>query len=175
MRAILCLLFLASGFVCYGQDAQALSGTQPLALQVVLWPVFDGVFGEGLWLQPKVFSRARVIAIPDADQTPEMLAGLSPGLVPERQFARRLAENGCEVLVPVLINRQDTWSGNAALSRFTNQPHREWIYRQAFELGRHVIGYEVQKVLAAVDFFELADQSASVPPLKTGGGGNSVQ
>ena len=36
----------------------------------------------------------------------------------------------------------------------TNQPHREWIYRQAYHMGRHVIGYEVQKVLAAVDWFK---------------------
>jgi len=35
----------------------------------------------------------------------------------------------------------------------TDQPHREWIYRQAFHMGRHIIGYEVQKVLAAVDWF----------------------
>ena len=38
----------------------------------------------------------------------------------------------------------------------TNQPHREWIYRQAYHMGRHVIGYEVQKVLAAVDWIEAA-------------------
>src|ERR1041384_2122410 len=38
-------------------------------------------------------------------------------------------------------------------NRFTNQPHREWVYRQAFELGRHIIGYEVQKILAAADCF----------------------
>ena len=74
------------------------------------------------------------IAIPGADQTPEMLAGLAAGTAPEAQFARRLTENGCLVLVPVLVSRQDTFSGNAALKRFTNQPHREWIYRQAFEL-----------------------------------------
>ena len=36
----------------------------------------------------------------------------------------------------------------------TNQSHREWIYRQAYQMGRHVIGYEVQKVLAAVDWIE---------------------
>src|SRR5439155_25305926 len=29
----------------------------------------------------------------------------------------------------------------------------EYLYRSAFELGRHLIGYEVQKVLAAVDWF----------------------
>ena len=63
-----------------------------------------------------------------------------------------LAENGCQVLVPVLIDRADTWSGVPAI-RMTNQPHREWIYRMAFEAGRHIIGYEVQKVLAAVDWF----------------------
>ena len=70
---------------------------------------------------PKASPLACVVAIPDADQTPEMLVGLAPGLAPERQFARRLAENGCEVLVPVLIDRQDTWSGNARSKRFTNQ------------------------------------------------------
>jgi dienelactone hydrolase len=127
----------------------------------VRWPVFDGVYGEGLLLEPKgeakKAARPRVVAVPDADQTPEMLAGLAAGLKPASQFARRLAENGCTVLVPVLINREDTESGNEELGRFTNQPHREWVYRQAYELGRHIIGYEVQKVLAAVDWFTQED------------------
>src|SRR5205823_12925204 len=115
--------------------------------------------------------KARVVGIPDADQTPEMVAGLAPGLAPESQWARRLAENGCQVIIPVLVNRQDNWSGSAKLNRFTNQPHREWIYRQAFELGRHIIGYEVQKVLAAVDWFEsdyTNSASASVSALRIG-------
>jgi dienelactone hydrolase len=33
-------------------------------------------------------------------------------------------------------------------------PHREWIYRMSFEAGQHIIGYEVQKVLAVVDRFK---------------------
>src|SRR5690606_25688280 len=57
----------------------------------VRWPVFEGVYGEGLLLQPKKEVRSRVIAIPDADQTPEMIIGMAPGLSPEGQFARRLA------------------------------------------------------------------------------------
>ena len=122
------------------------------SVYAVRWPVFEGVTGEGLLLQPKSDALAAVIAVPDADQTPEMLVGLAPGIEPASQFARRLAENGCLVIVPVLIDRRDTWSGNSALTRFTNQPHREWIWRQAFEMGRHIIGYEVQKVLAAVDW-----------------------
>ena len=103
-------------------------------------------------LEPKQKPVAYVVAIPDADQTPEQLVGLAAGIKPE-QFARRLAENGCRVVVPVLIDRACDFSGNPQV-RMTNQPHREWIYRQAYEMGRHVIGYEVQKVLAAVDWFE---------------------
>ncbi len=137
-------------------------------VHAVRWPVFEGVHGEGLWLRPKRDPVARVVAIPDADQTPEMVVGLAPGLAPEQQFARRLAENRCEVLVPVLIDRRDNWSGNARLGRFTNQPHREWIYRQAYELGRHIIGYEVQKVQAAVEFFEHENTRPGARSLKIG-------
>ena len=118
----------------------------------VRWPVFQGVTAEGLLLQPKGAPVARVVALPDADWSPEMLVGLAPGVEPAAQFARRLAENGCQVVIPVLIDRHDTWSGIPEF-RMTNQPHREFIYRMAFEVGRHVIGYEVQKVLAVVDWF----------------------
>lgn len=119
----------------------------------VRWPVLPGVTGEGLLLEPKWAPLAHVVAIPDADWTPEMLAGLAPGLSPKAQFARTLAENGCRVVIPTLINREDTWSGNPIIGRMTNQTHREFVYRMAFEMGRHVIGYEVQKVLALVDWF----------------------
>jgi len=125
----------------------------------VRWPVFEDVEGEGLYLQPKREIRGRVIAVADADQTPEMIAGLAEGSPPESQFAAALARMGCEVLVPVLIDRNDKWSGNTSLHRVTNQPHREWIYRQAYEMGRHIIGYEVEKILAAVDWF--AEQPGS--------------
>jgi dienelactone hydrolase len=108
------------------------------------WPVLDGLDGEGLLLVPARTPVARVVALPDADSTPELWA---------EQLPRRLAQSGCLVLIPVLIDRRDTWSGNARLQRFTNQPHREFIYRMAYEMGRHIIGYEVQKVLAAVDWF----------------------
>jgi dienelactone hydrolase len=127
----------------------------------VRWPVFPGVFGEGLWLKPKGETKTCVIVLPDADQTPEMLAGLAQSKF--SPLARRLAEQGCQVIVPALISRDDTFSGNPKIHRFTNQPHREWVYRQAFEMGRHVIGYEVQTTLAAVDFF-----SASAPDKKIG-------
>lgn len=133
------------------------------AVYAVRWPVLGEIDGEGLLLQPKQAPRARVVAIPDADQTPEALAGLTAGWPGEVPLARRLAESGCQVVIPVLISRDDTFSGNALVNRYTNQPHREWIYRQAFQLGRHVIGFEVQKVLAAVDWFAAQDDGKPQP------------
>jgi dienelactone hydrolase len=133
------------------------AGSLKFEVLAVRWPVLPGVHGEGLLLHPtREEPIADVIAIPDADQTPEMIAGLATGdkaLPPEQQFARRLAESGCRVIVPVLIDRDNKYSVGAAGTRPTNQPHREFIYRQAYELGRHIIGYEVQKMQALVDFF----------------------
>ncbi|MGE5193603.1 MAG: hypothetical protein ACM3U2_14000 [Deltaproteobacteria bacterium] len=127
----------------------------------VRWQVLDGVTAEGLLLTPEGEPRARVVALPDADWTPEMFAGLKEGVAEESQLARHLVEHGCQVLIPTLISRDDTFSGNPDV-RYTNQPHREFIYRQAFEMGRHIIGYEVQKVLAAVDQFTLLNKVQNV-------------
>jgi dienelactone hydrolase len=141
-------------------------------VHVVRWPLFDGVHGEGLLLQPKGRIVARVVAIPDADQSPESIAGLAPVAAGLQPYARRLAENGCQVIVPVLIDRAATHSGNARLKRHTNQPHREWLYRQAFTFGRHLIGLEVQKISAAVDWLAAQNESAPAPlPLGVAGWG----
>ncbi|MBM3458542.1 MAG: hypothetical protein FJX77_08435, partial [Armatimonadetes bacterium] len=137
----------------------------------VRWPVLEGVEGEGLLLDPATPARANLVALPDCDWTPEMLAGMAPGVPAEAQFARRLAESGCRVLIPALVDRRDLWSGRPEV-RFTNQPHREFLYRAAFEMGRHVIGVEVQKVLAGVDWLEqVAQPSAPVGIAGYGEGG----
>ena len=149
-------------YVSSTESSALVAETDGYSVYEVRWQVLDGVFGEGLLLQPKAKVKSHVVAIPDADQTPEMLAGLAPGLSSENQFARRLAEQGCLVVVPVLINRDDTWSGSESVNVFTNQPHREWVYRQAFEVGRHIIGYEVQKILGLVDWFSRLDPDGDV-------------
>jgi dienelactone hydrolase len=129
-------------------------------VHAVRWAVLPGVHGEGLLLLPKGKIAANLVALPDADQTPEQLCGLAEGIPAEKQFARRLAEQGCRVLVPVLLSRADTFSGDASRPLWTNLPHREWIWRMAWEVGRNPIGYEVQKILAAVDLFQ-TETSAS--------------
>ncbi|MSR53877.1 MAG: hypothetical protein EXS09_11405 [Gemmataceae bacterium] len=127
--------------------------TDSYTVHTIRWPVFEGVDGEGLLLEPKGKVLAQAVAIPDADWTPEMLVGLAPGVQKESQYPRWLAKNGCRVVVPMLINRKDDLSGSTKFNRWTNQPHREFIYRMAYEMGRHILGYEVQKVLAIVDWF----------------------
>lgn len=78
----------------------------------VRWPVLPGVTGEGLLLQPRSTPRARVVALPDADWTPEMSVGLVAGIENHQPVALRLAEHGVQVVVPTLISREDSYSGN---------------------------------------------------------------
>jgi cephalosporin-C deacetylase-like acetyl esterase len=134
-------------------DRPALLGeTKDYKVFAVRWPVLPGVHGEGLLLEPNEKPRACVVAIPDATQTPEDFAWLVKDKASASKWTK-LAANGVRVLIPTLVDRNDTWSGSAKLGRFTNQTHREFVYRMSFEMGRHIIGYEVQKVLAAVDWF----------------------
>jgi dienelactone hydrolase len=115
----------------------------------VTWTAFGDVQGEGLALFPGAGKQAIpgiVVVIPDAGQSPEQLAGLAEGVAPESQLARRLADNGYHVIVPSLIDR--TVEARNGRVKLTN---REFVYRSAFELGRHLIGYEVQKVLGLID------------------------
>jgi dienelactone hydrolase len=123
-----------------------------VSVYAVRWTVYPGVNAEGLWLEPKGTVKANVVALADCALTPEQFAGISPGLPRAAQKARLFAQAGCRVLVPTLIDRSDEFAGNPEV-RMTNQPHREWIYRQAYETGRHIIGYEVDEVRAAVDWF----------------------
>ena len=137
----------------------------------VRWPVLEGVDAEGLLLEPSGVPLARIVALPEADWSPEMLVGFAPGVPSEAQFARRLAEHGCLVLIPTLIDRACTWSGNEQLGKLTNLTHREYIYRMAYEIGRHIIGYEVQKVLAGVDWFSQCRPARPVGVMGYGEGG----
>jgi dienelactone hydrolase len=148
----------------FGDDAHpAVVAETPLyRVYQVRWPVLEGVDGEGLLVEPKNKVSARVVSIPDADQTPEQIMGLATGVPPEQQFARRLAESGCQVVIPTLIDRQPFSTDDPQIQR-SGQTNREWLYRQAFHMGRHPIGYEVQKVLAAVDWFAKLPGAEAAP------------
>ena len=103
----------------FGDDADPALVTEAANYRVfqVRWPVLDGVFGEGLLVQPKRTPLAHVVIVPDADQTPEQLLGLSPGVDPQQQYARRLAENGFELVIPTLVSRSKLETEDAGLTR----------------------------------------------------------
>jgi dienelactone hydrolase len=136
-------------FVAAVGSTALLAQNSRFRVYAVRWPVLDGLTAEGLYFEPVTKPRAAVVTVPDADQLPEQL-----------RINEALAAAGCAVLSPVLIDRNDTWSGNPRI-RMTNQPHREFVYRMAFPVGRHILGYEVQKVLAALDWF--GRQSPGIP------------
>jgi len=115
----------------------------------VSWPVVPGLSAEGLLVSSATGPiRSGIVVIPDADQSPSQFAEAN------RDLLGQLVAGGCQVLIPLLINRDSADSGNERAGRWTNLPHREWIYRQGFDLGRHLIGYEVQEILTAVDWFK---------------------
>ncbi len=124
------------------------SESEAFQVHQVRWDVIDGLVAEGLYASPipteefKTESHA-VVVIPDAGETPEDLFGLTNRLEPEKQMGLRFAAAGYRVLIPTILNR-DFYHKEIS--------HREWIYRQAFQMGRHVIGYEVQTVLAGVEW-----------------------
>ncbi len=123
-----------------GQSSDASGFTAKL----MRWPVFEGVWGQGVLYQPKAAAAPfYVILIND------------PSAEPGSRFieAEKIATHGCAVLVPLLVDRDTRMSGNAQIGRKTTVTHREWIYRQAFENGRTLIGYETQSVLAAIPHF----------------------
>lgn len=135
-----------------------------LRIRRVRWPVVRDVMAEGLLIEPVAGKpSASAIAIPDADQTPEQIAGLVKDFAAERAFGLSLAKANCRVLIPTLISRKmEKRNGRANLSS------REYLYRQGFELGRGLIGYELQTVLAAVDWMS-DDQNLGVIGYGEGG------
>ena len=130
-------------------QSAVLARSNHVTVHRVRWQVLDGVTAEGLLLEPEGVNAA-VVALPDSDWTPEAFCGIGGDVPKSAQLPWRLANEGCLVVVPMLISRSSELSGSPYVA-YTNQTHREFIYRQAFEMGRHVIGYEVQKTLAAID------------------------
>lgn len=123
----------------------------------IRWPVLQdpdpersivSVYGEGILLEPIDATGviANIIAIPDCDQSPAQICGLAKTDDPESAFAKSMVALNCRVFVPMLVSRDINLRGGRA--KLTN---REFIYRSAFELGRHLIGYEIQRIRSIVD------------------------
>ncbi|MFO0905608.1 MAG: prolyl oligopeptidase family serine peptidase [Pirellulales bacterium] len=135
----------------------------------VRWPVLEGVAAEGLMVRPQQ-AEAVVIAIPDASKTPEQVCGLTAGADAEARGIYEWARAGCIVVVPAVVSLRTELSGHPRVG-YTNQTHREFLYRQTYEVGRHPLGYEVQMVLAAVDIATQAADGSSYSSVAVAGVG----
>ncbi len=114
------------------------------AIETVSWPSAQV---EGLMTTGK----GLCILVPDCGTTPEAMYGITAQLPPERQYANRLAASGFNVLALALTDRE---AGQVMPEgRSSKFSRREVLWRAGFEMGRTLLGYEVQKVLATVQAF----------------------
>jgi dienelactone hydrolase len=136
----------------------------------VRWPVLEDVWAEGILLQPVGKPVvADVIALSDTRNSPEVFSGL---IVCNPSMVLHFAEGGCRVLVPTLVDRSTDFSQPPSGQK-TMQPHREYVYRPAFQMRRHILSYEVQTILAAVDWMarERAERPRKIGVYGVGEGG----
>ncbi len=129
------------------QDACVGEQTQFNVYQI-RWPVVRDVTSEGLLLLPNDGNlKGTVIYLPDADQTPQQAcSNEEPWWITSPV---RYAQAGYRVIIPRLISRRVVRHHERV-----SLTQREYLYRCSFELGRHIIGYEIQKVLACLDMIE---------------------
>ncbi len=121
--------------------------TSPIS-RAVRWPTRDGRTGYGIHIRPSGgrTSKSAVIIVVDPH--------LEPVDVQRIDLPQRFAEAGLDVYVTTVVDRDFRHSVVAAgtpLAKPTNMSHREFIARQAFEMGRSLTGYEVCDVLSLVD------------------------
>ena len=120
-----------------GPDSPAkVAENDRLAIYAVRWTVYPGVDAEGLLLEPKGEITETAWRWPTAIRRRSSLQGsrLVTNQGCRQPSCSRSPRPGTRVLVPTLIDRSDEFSGGP-LVRKTNLPHREWIYRMAFETG----------------------------------------
>lgn len=128
------------------------------------WPVFEGVDARGLIVIPSTVPRLFCcVLIPDAGQEPEQLCGYGPA---SSQIALDLASRGGVVVIPTILSRT-----REARNKRTMMSDQEFIYRSAFVLGRHPLGYMVNESMAAIDCLKMVFKNLPIIVAGWGEGG----
>lgn len=132
----------ARGFEFVERESQSsvLLDYKEFEVRAVRWPVIRDVHGEGILIVPKQKKKSMhsVIVLAGENVTDKQLEFIVP-----------LASSGVRVLLPVQIDYGNEHSLTQNGLFKTGLTDREFCYRPAFELGQHLIGYEVQKIVAA--------------------------
>lgn len=150
------------------------------SLLAIRWPVVGGFWAEGLLLEPKRKPVVQnIIHLPHAGVTPEQLLGLAPG-APASAFAA--PGPGCRMILPAVVSRAKQKFESEIPNPYYGKQHaampggkvmtaREFVYRPAYTMGRHIIGYEVQEVMALVDWLRGERDAGAVRVEGWGDGG----
>lgn len=111
------------------------------------WSVLEGVSAEGF-----LFDNSMTLSMSKGSHDKSLIIYLPDPVAGQREhiFAKRFAIGSSNVIVPTLVDRQSDFSAHPDIRR-TNMTHREYVYRTGFNLGRHIIGYEVQRILALLE------------------------
>lgn len=141
-----------------------------IPFRFVRWPVHADVWGYGFQARPQGEVKATVIILCDGQWDYE-LGTRSQGV---HDFAKSLHAAGCEVFFVPTIDRSNAQSSVALGAKQTNQTHREFIHRQAFEMGRSTPGYEVDTVRGLLDALPRTDPKRPVAVLGMGVGGRAA-
>lgn len=110
--------------------------------------VLDDFVTQALLYEPARAEVAEaIILVPDAETEPEVMLA---------EFLEKHPDaHGSRIVVMTTVSRRVEKYGGARLSQ------REYVYRSAFVMGRHIIGYEVQSVFAVLDWLRQDKKSAS--------------
>ena len=120
----------------------AIASDDSLKVLRVRWPVLEGWEANGLLLVPKEI-RFGAVLVPDAQHLPEQLCGLAENSSSDGLL---LARAGGLVVIPQVASRhREARLGRAVMT------DQEFLYRSAFILGRHLLGYHVQQNRSAID------------------------
>jgi dienelactone hydrolase len=140
-------------------------------LELVSWRAADNVEAYAFRLLPDGAVRDQPLAVVLLDPSLVSKTAESDKRKPGWDFAKRLREAGHEVFVMTTLDRRCDLSVVAEGTRPTNQSHREFIFRQAFEMGRHPLGYEIDAVRALVGWSKRTSPDTEVGVFGFGDGG----
>ena len=159
-----------------------LGETDTHTLYEIRWPVLRGFSAEGLLLEPKARPvRKNIVHLPHAGLSPEQVLGLAAGGQRSSVAGFVFPGPGCRMVIPAIVSRtKRAFEGdfkNPHNRQYGSMPGkkvmtcREFVYRPAYTMGRHLIGYEVQEIMALVDWFAKDAPDAAVRVEGWGEGG----
>lgn len=137
------------------------------------WDVSEGLTGEG-WIFnaiPSFFDAQR-----EQQKNPPIILLLA---TPEQiqhenwRLPKLISSTGATVISPVLVGTKTDLSGHPDI-RQTNLTHREYLYRLGFNLGRHPVGYDIERTLTSLQLlksnFKKSGQTRKIILVGTGDG-----